>query len=433
MQINVNDKDLINLQKNNKILKEESTSLLQKNTFLTEEVHKLRNVKENLRNCEAELKTVANKYSIEMEKCQGLGLKYNTVTDELKYYKSKYSGENTLENLKSRINNLENEMLILRQNYENVKQYSSISELKLKELEEENNEICNSINSELKIIMQWIETYFGVYYNKDYEIPDLPLTISKKLKTKVNMDQLKDLLIKSRLNLNNELAKWDRIIQDLKDENREYLANKEKAIFDTNMLKNELIRKEEESHYLQMDLQNQDNNYKGYNTQIESLKNEIYSINSSNLSFFEKIASSLIDIVNLLQNKGYRYENTFPNLNIKDCILEYLSILKNNVYSLNSSSEPTRKQVYINNKDTERIYELEQLVKESEDINAKLKEDISRLKSDSQELYRENELIKQKLRQTEDNLNALINDNKDLTNENLALRKTQANKYLVVL
>ena len=60
---------------------------------------------------------------------------------------------------------------------------------KIKDLENEIKEIIMGINVELKTINQWIDTYLGVYFDKNIEIPELPYTISKSIKNKIKFDK----------------------------------------------------------------------------------------------------------------------------------------------------------------------------------------------------------------------------------------------------
>jgi len=110
-------------------------------------------------------------------------------------------------------------------------------------LENDLNDIVNQINAEIKIIIQWVETYLGVYYEDNIDLPDLPYTISKTVKKNINLDQLKKVIYNSRKNLNEEFKKLSVSCKESSEDNYEISKKHERLNHENIHLKNELLEK----------------------------------------------------------------------------------------------------------------------------------------------------------------------------------------------
>ena len=205
---------------------------------------------------------------------------------------------------------------------------------KIKDLENEIKEIIMGINVELKTINQWIDTYLGVYFDKNIEIPELPYTISKSIKNKIKFESLKENLIKSQQKMNIELSRSESFIRELKAECSDYILNQEKLISDTTTLKNEILSKNEDIFILQQKNDSLNKEFFYYKEIIKNNKVEINDNSERFCKFLEIINSKLISkFDNLKQNN--LIINNFPTLfyknnfteNIKDQISESLQNL----------------------------------------------------------------------------------------------------------
>ena len=211
---------------------------------------------------------------------------------------------------------------------ENCKKSNSISENKVKDLENEIREIIMGINIELKTINQWIDTYLGVHFEQHIEIPELPYTISKAIKNKIKFDSLKENLINSQKKMNNELHKNELFINELKNECNEYIKKQESLMNDTSALKNHILIKNEEIFVLQQSNESFNKELSLIKETNKNLKIEMNEKNDIFTKFLQKLNVELLNEVEKIKQNEL-IVNIFPQLfykstyseNIKDQIL----------------------------------------------------------------------------------------------------------------
>ncbi len=137
--------------------------------------------------------------------------------------------------------------MLLRQSFDELKNSNQHLEGRIKELEYENATIINHLNAEIKTIIQWIDTYLGVYFDSKNDIVELPNTISNFLKNRIRIDALKESLSFNQKKIHEELYKWDYQVKELVEENTNLNYKLEKLSQEYAEMRNELIERQNES------------------------------------------------------------------------------------------------------------------------------------------------------------------------------------------
>ena len=183
-----------------------------KNKELSEQLSELKIVKNKLIEADNYLNDLEDIVNKERQKNENLNRINLDLAEKLDDIMDRHSGENSLENLRKIIDNRENEIFNLQQSIDNITKMAKSVDNKFLEIDAENKEILNGLNNEFNSISQWIETYLCSYLDNNFEIPDLPSTISKYIKNKTKIDTVKDCLNKSREKLNREFYKYENVI-----------------------------------------------------------------------------------------------------------------------------------------------------------------------------------------------------------------------------
>jgi len=213
----------------------------------------------------------------------------------------------------------------IRHSLENSLKVNQYNENKNKDLENDLNDIVTQINSEIKIIMQWIETYLGVYYEDNIDLPDLPYTISKSVKSKFNLDQLKKIIYNSRKNLNEEFKKLSYSCKETSEDNFELVKKLERLNQENGNLKNEVLIKNDEIFNLTQDIDKlAEHNIllkDSFNKNKQEINERIDKINV----FCEKIYGNLNKCLERIKNNPFL--NIFSDLLSRNTYTESLVII----------------------------------------------------------------------------------------------------------
>ena len=272
------DNERKNLLKLNNNLKEDLEECYNKNKELSEQLSELKIVKNKLIEADNYLNDLEDIVNKERQKNENLNRINLDLAEKLDDIMDRHSGENSLENLRKIIDNRENEIFNLQQSIDNITKMAKSVDNKFLEIDAENKEILNGLNNEFNSISQWIETYLCSYLDNNFEIPDLPSTISKYIKNKTKIDTVKDCLNKSREKLNREFYKYENVIKDLKDEYNDLLRKHEGQNYEISQIKTEILKKNEELFI--------------YNQEVEEIKNSLGNcqeiLNKQKLDFNEK-------------------------------------------------------------------------------------------------------------------------------------------------
>ena len=144
-----------------------------------------------------------------------------------------YSNEN--DSLKNKNNLLNNEIINLNNDLNNTLKINQRFEIDnknlIKNLNNNNNFIYNNINN----LINWMETYLGVYYDKSIVIPDIPI-IKNDEEIYINLSKK---IFDIRNKINNSLKNYEETILVLKKEQIDLLNKFETINKEFIMLKNE--------------------------------------------------------------------------------------------------------------------------------------------------------------------------------------------------
>ena len=452
-------------------------SLQEENNYLKNYINKMDNDINNLKD-EVKNLLVLKK---EKEREQDIGINNQKVIDSqqnknldnnLIILVKKYSDE--IIYLKTQNSHLINQLNILNNMDKSRSINEEIQELKIKQEEEkmkyENflNNYIKEINEQLFIISQWIETYFGNEYDKEYEIPSLLNDIEKNDNDKINLinfDLIKKILEKSasRLNkiINNkeiEIIKLTNIIKEkdnkynglqkeiIKMKQKQIKLNdvKDQLIFQKEQeIKNALINKTIIDNLKQNDLNSKSNNinylkylYKMINKEINSILTDMnfrsYHDKFNNIQendnsfgpsidinyFEEKLNNSLIKIIEFIEELKYDYIQTKnENINIKKEKLENIRNIskKHNNNELINEYKFKIEELINNNK---ILNEQMNILNKNNELNL-FKEDeimtkLENSEKENQKLRFNNDNLLNKLDMTNENYKALENENKNL-------------------
>lgn len=279
------------LAKANSKFKDEIEECYLKNKELSEQLVELRIVKNKLLEAENYLNDLENSFEKEKARNENLNRTNKDLNDKLNKIAERYSGENSLENLRNVINEKENEIYNLKQTLENLAKMSKAVDNKFCEVDAENKEILHGLNAEFKAICQWIETYLCTYFDSSFDIPDLPYTMSKYIKNKTKIDSVKEMLNKGRDRCNKEFYKYESNIKELKGEQADLLEKQEKLNYEISDLKTENLKKNEEIFRLKEALEDLNNNIAYGNDNMNKLQNDFQEKQENYFKFIEKLSN----------------------------------------------------------------------------------------------------------------------------------------------
>ena len=202
--------------------------------------------------------------------------------------------------------------------------------------------ISNYINNELNLITQWIDTYIGDYYDKNYEVPSLLNDDSFyndnlifKLKNYLQIDLLKHTLEKSRNNINcllnqNEknLIEYKNLFKQIENQNfklKNELSDLKRQLMDLNYgenVENNNRKNENENNKLKSILiKSKEMNDKYLNEIYLIISNELNDIlKDFNFQFFHN---------KIISNNFIHFNNLNEMLNNSlDCLIQFIQSLK---------------------------------------------------------------------------------------------------------
>ncbi len=181
-----------------------------------------------------------------------------------------------------------------------------ILEKKCNNYENEIKELSLSLNYELTTIIQWIETYFGVYFQKNVEIPTLPRTQSQIVFNKVSkLEILKEVIIKTRATADNELNSMELIINDQKNELSENSVKRNKYMKEISYLKDEILNKNNDVYTINQKHDSINENYIFLEEEHKKLHEKILAIEEKNNEFNNKIGDLIQRIFENFRSAKY--------------------------------------------------------------------------------------------------------------------------------
>lgn len=452
MQVQTLETEKRSLQKLNNHLNEEIGELSRNNQDLYDVVSDLNQIKIQLSDSERIVTNLQGLLDNERNNSSKLTRDLVELREKYQDFRDKHTGENSIENLRSIITTLNNEKLSFRQDLDNSLKSLKNSENRSQELESEIKELTSAANIELKGMIQWIETYLGLYYDNKFEIPDLPYTVSKSIKNRIKLDPVKEALKRSRKNMNEELARYEKAIRDLKKEVNDNMQKQEKMICETSDLKNQILEKNEEIYSLGQQLEGYQSNLNVNIDHLSKIKNEINQRQENYNNYFEKLYNmTKTELDNILRNEklksysDYVYRNSYTDntqKEVEDNITRIIQILNSivkdyelleskgeDIYKLKSDNEKLRKEV--NERTRSYRDEIEIVIKEKEDAfknfeRLKIEEVKQSENSNKQGL----EKLRVKLSHKDDTINQLQQENILLKSQLEILDKNISNRTI---
>lgn len=398
VQIQALETERRSMQKINTKLNDELEENMAKINSLENQMNIMKEIKIQLQDAENVINRLQSNVDNERLKNDNLFKSNQEINSKYLMLKDKYSGENSLENLKSQIQTKNNEIENLNIQINNLTKTTKFYENKIQILETENKEIISAMNNEFKSITKWIETYMPVFYDQHFEIPDLPVTINKNIKNKYKLDSLKEILQKVRKNVNTEFNKYELNLKEAKKEHNEIMHKQEKLIREISELKNLILNKNEEIFSLNSEIESYHSSLNQNKGDLMKFKSEVSDKQENFNRFLEKICNNIQkEIDGILRNDSmknfYEYlyrNNNYTTSNHTDSNLSLKSEVEDNIDKilqiLNSLSREYEIQLNKINEINSLKSENEKLKKEFSEKNNKLLKDIDNLKSEKEEI-----------------------------------------------
>ena len=188
-----------------------------------------------------------------------------------------------------------------------------------KELEEENYNLIYHFNSELKTIIQWVETYLGVYFNSENNIVELPNTISQLIKKRVKIDQLKESLCHTQKKIHEEYYRWDLQVKELYEENESLNMRLDKINLENLDLKNQLFDKQNENITIKEEIEYYSKKLSQKDKNFDSLNEKISNEGEKESKFYCKFVVKIEEIFKFIIDSNKNYDNLYPLDDINNC------------------------------------------------------------------------------------------------------------------
>ncbi|MCQ2816534.1 MAG: hypothetical protein MJ252_04620 [archaeon] len=356
-------------------IEQEKKSLETINQKLNEKNDENMNVIKQLKK---ELNKVQELYN-QNEKLTNANLNLNKDFEDLKYdyekiMKEKSEDEIAIQQLSFKLN----ELNTLKQSYADLNDQFIESKSKINELEIANkihcdrantneleyNTLSKKINKDIALLVEWIETYFGVYFDK--EIAEYP---KSEVSNIINFPLIEKTLKNKRDKINLKMAEYEKTIESNEEYIKELLNNLDKLQSNNNTNSKQLMKEKENSTEIHKQLiyykneidelteevtKLKDDNYRLTNdlnllndTLDKTLKNEFKELlNNKNLTErmvkdnlylrqndkIENKLNSLISLVDLLVKE---YENKLTLLNENSSLISQIGKLNNEILLMN--------------------------------------------------------------------------------------------------
>ena len=179
-------------------------------------------------------------------------------------------------------------------------------------------ELISGVNSEISNIIQWVETYFGNFYNSEtFEVPNIPATLCKVIKSKFKINQLKEVLQNKRKKVNEELQKHDQYIQISKNDMANLNCKVEKYLETNSNLTHELIEKNEDINQLNYSIESlkRENKYLKENMDERKVNESKFNKEDILNKFYEKMNLDIVSLLDkIMNNKSLKKINEILNM-----------------------------------------------------------------------------------------------------------------------
>lgn len=355
------------------------------------------------------MKTI-QKYKIEIEKINNLfkenqDLRQNLTTIQTDYEEERCTNEKLQKEIKNNemqimeltskcaefaslqksYNELSKDYITLKSDYNQLEINNNINQNRANDCENELSTLSISINNALTNLVEWVETYFGIYY--EYDIPKIPsITINN-----IKLDKLYDCLAMKRNKINDSMEQYEKANKDNNTQIRSLLEKIEKLQNDnkelnvsTNNIKKDLISHEEQKMRFMKENEDKDNiinDLKIQNESIYNAKNELLKIIDSTMknginTIINNSNNNILKLCDCFTNKNnYSYSNQDESEYIIgeiSKVFAFINLLTNEYLKMISVNENMKNEFNISNK--------------------ALNEQISRIRNESEQQNKENQI-----------------------------------------
>jgi chromosome segregation ATPase len=302
---------------------EEIEKLIKDNNSLQKSLNKYKDINSKVDEAENVMYEFETLLKNERLKYESLSRNNNELLEKYQLLRDKVSGENNPDNLKSIIDERLIEINKLNSNIDGLTKTNKQFEQANKELEQENKELIGTINNDLISIIQWIETYLGNFYESNFNIPEITISISKGLKNKLNLDLLKETLMQTRKRASDE---YNKMLIEYNKQKSQIAENTNKIdLFTTEVanLKFQVTQRDDDIRCYNEELDNYRINISTNKDNVTKLKQEISDKQDNFNRFLDKISH----VIKSELDKAYR--NEYLKLNSKD--YKYTENLQNDI------------------------------------------------------------------------------------------------------
>ena len=412
----INEKNQ-NLEKQNFELKSKNDNLINDNSKLNYQVQSTEITNKNYQDDIQNLQKINSglvednrkmKYDIQNlnNEIYELNQKYNLTNNELIHLKSNYS------DMKTDKNKLETDLAInIKNNQNNIN--------KVQKLENDIENIINDANDNIKMIINWIENYLGIFQNEKISVPELPINTSPN--NRILFDQLKQKIMNVRDKVNNNLTSIQnyryQIDNNMSEINDKFVRNIERI---KNIYENLKIEIENNRYFQIYPLENNNKDFHEFVNKLDNLINQL-------LQF---IYNSQLDKQNII-NQNITFKNELNNIHQKyDSFLRDYEFLNKKYIDLENKNKDNNDIIYEDFENLKQEYKI--LEKKNKNLNTEIELKDLQINSLQQMVDRRNNLssgningldFSEKIKKLEIDNSKLINDNMLLVEENKNLKK----------
>ena len=416
-EINKINKKNQNLEKQNFELKSKNDNLINDNSKLNYQVQSTeitnKNYQDDIQNLQkinSDLMEDNRKMKYDIQNLNNeiyeLNQKYNLTNNELIHLKSNYS------DMKTDKNKLETDLAInIKNNQNNIN--------KVQKLENDIENIINDANDNIKMIINWIENYLGIFQNEKISVPELPINTSPN--NRILFDQLKQKIMNVRDKVNNNLTSIQnyryQIDNNMSEINDKFVRNIERI---KNIYENLKIEIENNRYFQIYPLENNNKDFHEFVNKLDNLINQL-------LQF---IYNSQLDKQNII-NQNITFKNELNNIHQKyDSFLRDYEFLNKKYIDLENKNKDNNDIIYEDFENLKQEYKI--LEKKNKNLNTEIELKDLQINSLQQMVDRRNNLssgninsldFSEKIKKLEIDNSKLINDNMLLVEENKNLKK----------
>ena len=412
----INEKNQ-NLEKQNFELKSKNDNLINDNSKLNYQVQSTeitnKNYQDDIQNLQkinSDLMEDNRKMKYDIQNLNNeiyeLNQKYHLTNNELIHLKSNYS------DMKTDKNKLETDLAInIKNNQNNIN--------KVQKLENDIENIINDANDNIKMIINWIENYLGIFQNEKISIPELPINTSPN--NRILFVQLKQKIMNVRDKVNNNLTSIQnyryQIDNNMSEINDKFVRNIERI---KNIYENLKIEIENNRYFQIYPLENNNKDFHEFVNKLDNLINQL-------LQF---IYNSQLDKQNII-NQNITFKNELNNIHQKyDSFLRDYEFLNKKYIDLENKNKDNNDIIYEDFENLKQEYKI--LEKKNKNLNTEIELKDLQINSLQQMVDRRNNLnsgningldFSEKIKKLEIDNSKLINDNMLLVEENKNLKK----------